>query len=94
MFVQAELTPAYRTELDEAFGIAFNSLLCLNNMPIKRFVDFLQKRDELDAYMALLLQNFNPGAGDGLMCRDTVSVAWDGQLCAPTSLPLQCCCCT
>ncbi|GBF96882.1 Fe-S oxidoreductase [Raphidocelis subcapitata] len=75
-----KLEPAYKQELSEAYGITFNSLLCLNNMPIKRFADWLLRRDALEAYMQALLDAFNPAAGSGLMCRDTVSVAWDGRV--------------
>ena len=64
----------------QAYGITFNSLLCLNNMPIKRFADWLLRRGALAEYMQTLLDAFNPAAGAGLMCRDTVSVAWDGRV--------------
>eukprot|EP00803_Ostreobium_quekettii_P008975 evm.model.scf_437EXC.12 EVM.evm.TU.scf_437EXC.12 scf_437EXC:70457-70807(-) len=49
-------------------------------MPIKRFADFLIRRGKLDEYMQLLLDNFNPAAAEGLMCRDTVNVGWDGRI--------------
>jgi hypothetical protein len=49
-------------------------------MPIKRFADWLLRRGQLGDYMALLVGAFNPAAGAGLMCRDTVSVGWDGRL--------------
>lgn len=150
---------AYKDELQSNFGIVFNRLLALNNMPIKRFADFLVRssgmsiclavkscrtqttcfcvcgvsptyllvslthlhvtvwmmpctrwrspfctvpyacvcvsakhnttahrlslqvrRGKLDEYMSLLVTNFNPAAAEGLMCRDTVSVGWDGRL--------------
>lgn len=77
---QAALEATYRTELREAYGVEFTSLFCLNNMPIKRWADELARRGEADAYMALLVNGFNPGAAEGLMCRDTASVGWDGRL--------------
>ncbi len=77
---QATLEGAYRQELADAHGIAFSSLLCLNNMPIKRFADWLQRRGALDEYMQLLVSSFNVGAAEGVMCRGTVSVGWDGRL--------------
>lgn len=77
---QAELEAAYRQELADAHGIVFSSLLALNNMPIKRFADYLIRNGELDAYMATLVGAFNPATVDGLMCRSTVSVGWDGAL--------------
>lgn len=77
---QATLEVSYRQELREAYGIEFTSLLALNNMPIKRWTDFLIKQGKLEEYMALLVHNFNPAAAHRLMCRDTVSVGWDGRL--------------
>ena len=76
----AALEPDYRRELREAHGVEFSGLLALNNMPIKRFADYLIQRGELDAYMQLLVSSFNPAAVGGLMCRGTVSVGWDGRL--------------
>ena len=49
-------------------------------MPIKRFADWLLRRGKMEEYMQLLVGAFNPAAGTGLMCRDTVSVSWDGRL--------------
>ncbi|KAK9844053.1 hypothetical protein WJX81_003051 [Elliptochloris bilobata] len=77
---QATLEASYRVELREAFGIEFSRLLCLNNMPIKRYVDFLLRRGQLQEYMQLLVKSFNPAAAEGVMCRDTVSVGWDGRV--------------
>lgn len=77
---QAELEPAFRRELADAHGISFTSLLALNNMPIKRFADYLIRNQELDAYMSTLVAAFNPRTVPGLMCRATVSVGWDGAL--------------
>lgn len=49
-------------------------------MPIKRFADLLYRRGELEAYMTLLVNNFNADALGGVMCRDTLSVGWDGSV--------------
>lgn len=76
----SQLEAAYRSELAEAYGIHFSSLLCLNNMPIKRWADKLARKGRLEEYMGLLVGAFNPAAGEELMCRATVSVAWDGRL--------------
>ena len=141
----------YKQELQEAYGITFNSLFCLNNMPIKRYADYLLRRRELQSYMQveelysafispldafllascfqdqkrtayvsitftldilkqcsvssgknglvrmskqlitsysyqkaltmqLLVNNFNSGAANEVMCRSTVSVGWDGRV--------------
>ena len=77
---QATLEAAYRQELADAHGIVFTNLLALNNLPIKRFADWLLVRGELEQYMALLVDAFNPAAVEGVMCRDTVSVDWRGRV--------------
>ena len=51
-------------ELREAYGIEFSRLFALNNMPIKRYVDYLRQRGELERYMQLLVDNFNPHAAE------------------------------
>jgi len=77
---QEKLQDQYKKELREAFGIEFNSLLTITNMPIKRFADFLYRRGELQQYMELLVRNFNPATVGGVMCTDTISVRWDGRI--------------
>ena len=77
---QEALEAKYKEELEAVFGVVFNGLFTITNMPIKRFADFLHRRGELKDYMELLVRNFNPSTVDGLMCRSTVSVAHDGAL--------------
>ena len=77
---QASLENDYRQRLQQDFGIAFNNLFTITNMPIKRFLHELERGGELDAYMQLLIDNFNPRAALGVMCRNLVSVGWDGGL--------------
>lgn len=77
---QSKLEGAYRQELRDTYGIEFSSLLCLNNMPIKRWADELSRKGKLEEYMGLLVGAFNPAAGEALMCRSTVSVNWEGRL--------------
>lgn len=77
---QHALEMKYREELESEFGVQFSQLFTMTNMPIKRFADFLYRRGELDEYMSLLVRNFNPGTVDSLMCRDTVSVGWNGNV--------------
>lgn len=77
---QAMLEVAYKKELKDCYDIEFNNLFCLNNMPIKRFADYLVRKDKLEEYMQLLVDNFNAAAANGIMCRDTISVGWDGRL--------------
>jgi radical SAM/Cys-rich protein len=76
---QAQLEADYRRELG-ALGIRFDHLLTLTNMPIKRFARDLARRGEAAAYQALLVSHFNPATVEAVMCRHTLSVAWDGQL--------------
>lgn len=77
---QPPLQAKYKEELMARFGIKFNDLICITNMPIKRFADHLYRRGELEKYMQLLVQSFNPGAVEGLMCRTHLSVGWDGKV--------------
>lgn len=77
---QARLEADYRRELAEHFGIVFNRLYTITNMPIKRFLHELLRSGQLDMYMQKLLDAFNPQAAAGVMCRNLLSVGWDGQL--------------
>lgn len=84
---QEKLEGQYKKQLADNFGILFDSLYTITNMPIKRFADFLHRRGELQDYMDLLVRNFNPDTVDKLMCLDMISVGWDGKVCV-----LICCC--
>ena len=77
---QAELEAQYRDELARNFGIVFDRLLTITNMPIARFANQLNGTGSHSAYMSLLVNHFNPATVDALMCRDLVSVGWDGRL--------------
>lgn len=77
---QAKLEVDYRERLRSDHGVTFTSLLTLANMPIKRFADTLLHSGQYTAYMELLSNSYNPGTVDGLMCRNTVNVAWDGKV--------------
>ena len=77
---EADLQIKYKEELREVFGIEFNSLFTMTNMPIKRFADFLVRRGEMASYMELLVRNFNPSNVDNLMCRNLLSVNYDGAI--------------
>jgi radical SAM/Cys-rich protein len=77
---QSDLELDYKRHLLEGFGIRFNHLFTITNMPIKRFQDFLQRTKQQDSYRRLLVDNFNPGTVDRLMCRSLVSVDWEGRL--------------
>jgi radical SAM/Cys-rich protein len=77
---QAELEAQYRDELARNFGIVFDRLLTITNMPIARFANQLRTACNYSAYMSILVNHFNPATVDALMCRDLVSVGWDGRL--------------
>src|SRR5207247_7105526 len=77
---QAELEGDYKRELQKHFGIAFNRLYTLTNLPIGRFGASLRPRNTLDEYMQLLIDAFNPATIEGLMCRNTISVGWRGEV--------------
>ncbi len=77
---QASLQDDYKRELNEQFGIVFNHLLTITNMPIKRFLHQLEREGRYETYMQVLLDAFNPQAALGVMCRNLLSVSWDGQL--------------
>lgn len=77
---QQPLEEAYRQQLGERFGIVFNNLYTLTNMPINRFLTDLVRHGNYERYMELLASTFNPATMDGLMCRTLVSVGWDGML--------------
>jgi radical SAM/Cys-rich protein len=77
---QAAVEREWRAGLQRNFGISFDRLFVLNNMPISRFLEWLQTSGNLEAYLERLVNAFNPGALGGLMCRNTLSVGWDGRL--------------
>jgi radical SAM/Cys-rich protein len=77
---QQELENEFKKKLLEKFGIQFNSLFVITNIPISRFLEYLIRSGNYDAYMEKLVQNFNPAAALGVMCRNTISVGWDGFL--------------
>lgn len=77
---QEKLQVQYQEQLAENFGILFDQLYTITNMPIKRFADFLHRRGELEEYMDLLVRNFNPDTVQELMCLDTINIGWDGKI--------------
>ena len=77
---QTSLEREWKRELEHRHGIVFNNLYTITNMPISRFLEWLEESDNLEGYMTRLVNAFNPGAARGVMCRNTLSVGWDGQL--------------
>lgn len=74
------LEQAYKKEMRERYGVVFNRLLTITNLPIGRFMAELEEQGGAGEYMALLRDSFNPATVDGLMCRHQVNVGWDGRL--------------
>jgi len=77
---QLALEARYRLELADHFGIVFNRLFTITNLPIKRFLHELLREGRYEAYMQRLVEAFNPLAAQGVMCRNLLSVSWDGRL--------------
>ncbi|PYK09955.1 MAG: radical SAM protein [Verrucomicrobia bacterium] len=77
---QEELEADFKRELGAQFGITFNKLLTITNLPIGRFASYLRRNNELEQYMELLIRVFNPATVNGLMCRNTISVGWRGEV--------------
>lgn len=74
---QSTLEIAYKKELAARYGIVFNHLLTITNLPVKRFARFLEKRGDLEGYFQLLERSFNRHAADQVMCKSLVSISWD-----------------
>ncbi|MHC5002736.1 MAG: arsenosugar biosynthesis radical SAM (seleno)protein ArsS [Planctomycetota bacterium] len=77
---QASLEADYRRELRERFGLEFNELWTITNMPINRWRHELERDGRLESYMGTLVEAFNPDTIDGLMCRTQVSVDPQGRM--------------
>jgi len=75
---QEKLEQDYKRTLQDEFGVVFNRLFCLTNMPITRYATHLKLCREYEPYMELLASSFNPATVDHVMCRNSVSVGWDG----------------
>lgn len=77
---QAALEKEYKIELSSRYGIVFNQLFAITNMPISRYLDYLLSSGNYSRYMDKLISAFNPASVPNLMCRNTLSVGWDGFL--------------
>ncbi len=77
---QEALEKEYKQELFKNFGVSFNNLFAITNMPISRYLDYLLSTGNYDKYMDKLVSAFNPVAVNNVMCRNTISVSWDGYL--------------
>ncbi len=77
---QISLEKEFKERLDKNYGVQFNQLFAITNMPVSRFLEYLISTDNLESYMETLVNAFNPNTLENLMCRDTLSVGWDGYL--------------
>jgi radical SAM/Cys-rich protein len=77
---QQSLEKEYKEALQQRHGIVFNNLFTITNMPISRYLDYLLQGGNYETYMEKLLAAFNPSAALNVMCRNTISVGWDGWL--------------
>ncbi len=77
---QSSIEADFKRELRARYGVSFNSLYTITNMPIRRFLDYLRRTGNEERYMRKLVEAFNPQAVAGLMCRTLLSVDWTGRL--------------
>jgi radical SAM/Cys-rich protein len=77
---QTRLEQEWKAGLLQHQNVTFDRLITLNNMPISRYLEWLMQSGNLQGYMELLVNAFNPATVDGLMCRNTLSIAWDGTI--------------
>lgn len=76
----ASVEQEWKAGLQKHHGVSFDRLIALNNMPIARYLEWLEESDNLQGYLELLVNSFNPGTVAGLMCRNTLSIGWDGRI--------------
>ena len=70
----------FKEKLYNNFKIEFNNLFTITNLPISRFLDYLIASENYEEYMETLVSRFNPNATKGLMCKNTISVSWEGYI--------------
>lgn len=77
---QTALEAEYKKALLDKYGISFNNLFTITNLPISRFLDYLLQSGNYEKYMEKLVAAYNPVAASNVMCRNTISISWDGWL--------------
>jgi len=77
---QQALEKEYKHALNQQFGIEFNNLYAITNLPISRYLDYLLSSGNYENYMEKLVNAYNPVAAANVMCRNTISIGWDGYL--------------
>jgi radical SAM/Cys-rich protein len=77
---QSSLEREWKRELERRFDVRFDALYTITNMPISRYLEWLRTSGNLERYMARLVASFNPLAAQAVMCRNTISIGWDGSI--------------
>lgn len=77
---QSSLEKEYKKVLRDKYNIEFNNLFTITNLPISRFLDYLLTSGNYETYMQKMVAAYNPVAAFNVMCRNTISVGWDGYL--------------
>ncbi|MGB4959300.1 MAG: arsenosugar biosynthesis radical SAM (seleno)protein ArsS [Saprospiraceae bacterium] len=77
---QSSLEHEFKLQLARRYDIVFNHLFVITNLPVSRFLDYLIESGNYSEYMTSLVEAYNPATIDGLMCRFTLSVSWDGYI--------------
>lgn len=77
---QETLEAEFKRQLKRKFDLEFNNLYVITNLPISRFLDYLIASGNYEEYMQKLVDAFNPAAAQGVMCRNTISISWDGYI--------------
>lgn len=77
---QTALEKEYKQALMQHYGIQFNQLFAITNLPISRYLEYLLQTGNYEKYMSKLVGAYNPVAARNVMCRNTISISWDGWL--------------
>lgn len=77
---QSELQDQFKKKLGDRFGIVFNELFAITNIPVSRYLQYLVASENYEGYMEKLVNAYNPGAAANVMCRNTLSIGWDGYI--------------
>ena len=77
---QASLQADFKKKLKDRFDIVFNELYAITNLPISRYLEYLVASENYEGYMNKLVDAYNPAAASGVMCRNTISIGWDGYI--------------
>ena len=77
---QMALESDFKKALKDDFNIDFHNLFAITNLPISRFLDYLIASENYEDYMYSLVEAYNPAAVKNVMCTNTLSVSWDGNL--------------